>query len=413
MKKVIFFIAFIAFSFSVSAQIKSTRNIGREQEISVDAAAALTAVADSSNKKVGRLVTKDSLKEFVKRQTNGRITNVEEVLALKANATEATRLDRRADSLKTAVNAKLTTANALNTFKTIDTYSNDTAIVNADFRNNINYVRGISDTRDDSLKVAIDAKTDAQTLSINGNTLSILRGNSVNLNTLDSNRYLKRYSKTFVFRNKNVSSDTITTVAKVSAPTATVIFVTASVSSSVFYYEIRLSQSLTDGTWYLVNPKHYSGYGLSIEFSLKRSGSDYYIRCKTADPMMSYGWSTFWSQNVYFDVVAMKSDATASDVAATNLSSSNSSIVESFDNITAAVASSTTLSADATVVVFSSSSSITATIPPTLGSGKTYSFVNTGTGIVTISYNNSTLFTIVQYEKKKICLIGSNWIEIL
>lgn len=340
----------------------------------------------------------------------GQIDNANGVIALKAS-------NARVDSAVGAIATKLSTANALTIFKTLDTYSNDTAVFNTEHRtslaNNINYVRGISDTRDDSLKVAIDAKTDAQTLSINGNTLSILRGNSVNLNTLDSNRYLKRYSKTFAFRNKNVSSDTITTVAKVSAPTATVIFVTASVSSSVFYYEIRLSQSLTDGTWYLVNPKHYSGYGLSIEFSLKRSGSDYYLRCKTADPMMSYGWSTFWSQNVYFDVVAMKSDATASDVAATNLSSSNSSIVESFDNITAAVASSTTLSTDATVVVFSSSSSITATIPTTLGSGKTYSLVNTGTGIVTISYNNSTLFTIAQYEKKKICLIGSNWIEIL
>lgn len=90
MKKVIFFIAFIAFSFSVSAQIKPTRNIGRETKITMDANTDFTVVVDSGSKKVGRLVTAEEMKRYATTAVNGRIDSTIEAINDVSTYSEAT-----------------------------------------------------------------------------------------------------------------------------------------------------------------------------------------------------------------------------------------------------------------------------------------------------------------------------------
>ena len=136
MKKIFLFIAFVLTFFTISAQSPDTAVI--------TAAAALyqpkankNGVPISPTAPLPIHQKADNKLMFVKSQLNTRI-----------------------DSTNTVVASKLSTSNAISTFLQKATYQFDTSVFLQQQRdllaNNINYVRGISDTRDDSLKAALN-----------------------------------------------------------------------------------------------------------------------------------------------------------------------------------------------------------------------------------------------------------------
>lgn len=307
------------------------------------------------------------------------------------------------NALTTAVFSKASNA-ALSTLSgNVDTAKTN---IRNEMSNNINYVRAISDMRDDSLKAVLNAKTQPDWNAVSG--FSQILNKPIGL---DSTRFLKRYSITTMYKNQ---TDTIVRIAKITSQTGSVALVTAATSTTVSYYQIPINNSISENVWYAVSS--VSNLGSSqLDLSIMRIGNDYYLKGHTNEFLAYAGFASFWSQQVVYDVVMMKSDASIVNyTSVAGFSANNSNALNSTDNrILEAGSPVPSLSTEIDVVRMVGNGGVSVQLQRFCGQGKTYSIINNSAGIVIVKdFSNVVLKSLAVNERVKICLINNVWVEI-